>query len=220
MRMAGHLGKPTGAVQNLRVARIDQENNLLFRARSGARSRGRLSDCREIRAVNMATVEIKNLKNEVVGNLDLADAVFAGPINEGLMHLAVKQYRASLRAGTHKTKTRAEVSGSGKKPWKQKGTGRARVGEIRNPLWRKGGIVMGPQPRDYTAPLPRKMFRAALKSALAVKLRDKQLSVVDAFTLESHKTKAFRKRCEAWFRPQDLLVDHQENPNLWLARGI
>ena len=125
----------------------------------------------------------KNLKNEVVGKLDLADAVFAGPINVGLMHLAVKQYRASLRAGTHKTKTRAEVSGSGKKPWKQKGTGRARVGEIRNPLWRKGGTVMGPQPRDYSAPLPKKMFRAALKSALAVKLRDKQLNVVDAFAL-------------------------------------
>jgi large subunit ribosomal protein L4 len=166
----------------------------------------------------MATVEVKNLNNEVVGNLDLADAVFAGPINEGLMHLAVKQYRASLRAGTHKTKTRAEVSGSGKKPWKQKGTGRARVGEIRNPLWRKGGIVMGPQPRDYTAPLPRKMFRAALKSALAVKLRDKQLSVVDAFSLADHKTKAFSQSLtKLGFDRKVLLIDHEENPNLWLA---
>jgi large subunit ribosomal protein L4 len=166
----------------------------------------------------MATVEIKNLNNEVVGNLDLADAVFAGPINEGLMHLAVKQYRASLRAGTHKTKTRAEVSGSGKKPWKQKGTGRARVGEIRNPLWRKGGIVMGPQPRDYTAPLPRKMFRTALKSALAVKLRDKQLSVVDAFSLADHKTKAFlQSLTKLGFDRKILIIDHEENPNLWLA---
>ena len=98
------------------------------------------------------------------------------------MHLAVKQYLASLRSGTHNTKTRAEVSGSGKKPWRQKGTGRARVGEIRNPLWRKGGTVFGPRPRDYEAPLPKKMFRAALKSALAKKLNENQLNVVDAFS--------------------------------------
>src|SRR5213593_332157 len=138
----------------------------------------------------MATVEIKNLSNEVVGTLELSDEIFNGPINEGLMHQAVKQYLASQRAGTHKTKTRAEVSGSGKKPWRQKGTGRARVGEIRNPLWRKGGTVFGPQPRDYTYSLPRKMFRAALRSALAFKLKENQLSVVDAFSLDGHKTKA------------------------------
>src|SRR3954464_1839506 len=129
----------------------------------------------------MATVDIKNLKNEVVGKLDLADAVFAGPINEGLMHLAVKQYRASLRAGTHKTKGRAEVSGSGKKPWKQKGTGRARVGEIRNPLWRKGGTLFGPQPRSYDYALPRKVKLGALRAALAAKLADGTLTVVDRF---------------------------------------
>ena len=166
----------------------------------------------------MATVDIKNLNNEVVGKLDLADAVFAGPVNEGLMHLAVKQYLASLRAGTHKTKTRAEVSGSGKKPWRQKGTGRARVGEIRNPLWRKGGTVFGPRPRDYEAPLPKKMFRAALKSALAKKLQNNQLNVVDAFALESHKTKAFSEALtKLGFGRKVLLIDHQENPNLWLA---
>src|SRR5437764_2197206 len=145
----------------------------------------------------MATVDVKNLKNEVVGQLDLADAVFAGPINEGLMHLAVKQYLASLRAGTHKTKTRAEVSGSGKKPWRQKGTGRARVGEIRNPLWRKGGTVFGPQPRDYTYHLPRKMFRAALRSALSFKLKENQLSIVDVFTLDDHRTKPLAKAIQA-----------------------
>src|SRR5712664_4228910 len=133
----------------------------------------------------MASVDIKNLNNEVVGKLDLADAVFAGPINEGLMHQAVKQYLANQRSGTHKTKTRAEVSGSGRKPWRQKGTGRARVGEIRNPLWRKGGTVFGPQPRDYEYHLPRKMFRAALKSALALTLKENRLSVVEAFALES-----------------------------------
>ena len=166
----------------------------------------------------MATVDIRNLNNEVVGKLDLADAVFAGPINEGLMHQAVKQYLASRRSGTHKTKTRAEVQGSGKKPWRQKGTGRARVGEIRNPLWRKGGTVFGPRPRDYEYHLPKKMFRAALKSALALKLKENQLNVIDAFNLGDHKTKAFAQSlANLGFDRKVLLVDHQENLNLWLA---
>jgi len=166
----------------------------------------------------MASVDIKNLNNEVVGKLDLADAVFAGPINEGLMHQAVKQYLASQRSGTHKTKTRAEVQGSGKKPWRQKGTGRARVGEIRNPLWRKGGTVFGPRPRDYEYHLPKKMFRAALKSALALKLKENQLNVIDAFNLEGHKTKAFAQSlAKLGFDRKVLLVDHEENLNLWLA---
>src|SRR5256886_17321715 len=138
----------------------------------------------------MATVDVKNLKNEVVGKMDLADAVFAGPINEGLMHLAVKQYLAGLRAGTHKTKTRANVSGSGKKPWRQKGTGRARVGEIRNPLWRKGGTVFGPQPRSYDYALPKKVERGALRAALADKLQQGDLIVVDALAVDTVKTKA------------------------------
>jgi len=166
----------------------------------------------------MASVDIKNLNNEVVGQLDLADAVFAGPINVGLMHQAVKQYLATRRSGTHKTKTRAEVQGSGKKPWRQKGTGRARVGEIRNPLWRKGGTVFGPRPRDYEYHLPKKMFRAALKSALALKLKENQLNVVDAFALENHKTKPFAQAlARLGFDRKVLLVDHQENLNLWLA---
>jgi large subunit ribosomal protein L4 len=166
----------------------------------------------------MATVDIKNLKNEVVGQLDLSDDVFNAPINEGLMHLAVKQYQASLRSGTHSTKTRGEVSGSGRKPWKQKGTGRARVGEIRNPLWRKGGTVFGPKPRSYDYPLPRKMFRAALKSALALKLKDNQLNVVDAFSLDTHKTKTFAEALSnLGFDRKVLLIDHQENANLRLA---
>jgi large subunit ribosomal protein L4 len=166
----------------------------------------------------MATVDIRNLNNEVVGKLDLADAVFAGPINEGLMHLAVKQYLASLRSGTHNTKTRAEVSGSGKKPWRQKGTGRARVGEILNPLWRKGGTVFGPRPRNYEAPLPKKMFRAALKSALSKKLQDNELNVVEGFVLESHKTKPFSQTlARLGLDRKVLLVDHEENHNLRLA---
>jgi large subunit ribosomal protein L4 len=166
----------------------------------------------------MASVDVKNLNNDIVGQLDLADAVFAGAINEGLMHLAVKQYLASRRSGTHKTKTRAEVQGSGKKPWRQKGTGRARVGEIRNPLWRKGGTVFGPRPRDYEYHLPRKMFRAALKSALAFKLKQNRLNVVDTFTLENHKTKPFAQAlAKLGFDRKVLVVDHQENLNLALA---
>ena len=166
----------------------------------------------------MATVDIRNLKNEVVGKLELADEVFSGPINEGLLHDAVKQYLATQRAGTHKTKTRAEVAGSGRKPWRQKGTGRARVGEVRNPLWRKGGTVFGPVPRDYSYHLPRKMFRAALKSALALKLRDSQLNVVDAFTLDTPKTKGFAQvLSRLGFERKILVVDHQENLNLSLA---
>jgi len=166
----------------------------------------------------MASVDVKNLNNDIVGKLDLADAVFAGAINEGLMHLAVKQYLASRRSGTHKTKTRAEVQGSGKKPWRQKGTGRARVGEIRNPLWRKGGTVFGPRPRDYEYHLPRKMFRAALKSALAFKLQQTQLNVIDTFTLENHKTKPFAQTlAKLGFDRKVLLVDDKENLNLSLA---
>jgi large subunit ribosomal protein L4 len=166
----------------------------------------------------MPTVEVKNLKNEVVGKLELSDEVFAGPINEGLMHDAVKQYLASQRSGTHKTKTRAEVAGSGRKPWKQKGTGRARVGEVRTPLWRKGGTMFGPVPRDYAYTLPRKMFRSALRSALATKLKDNQLNVVDAFSLDDHKTKAFSQALtRLGLSRKVLVIDHQENPNLRLA---
>jgi large subunit ribosomal protein L4 len=166
----------------------------------------------------MATLDIRNLKNEVVGSFELSDDVFGAPINEGLMHLAVKQYLSGLRSGTHATKTRAEVSGSGRKPWKQKGTGRARVGEIRNPLWRKGGTVFGPKPREYGRALPRKMFRAALKSALSSKLKDNQLNVVDAFNLDSHKTKALSQTLSALgFDRKILLIDHQENAKLSLA---
>src|SRR2546429_2193511 len=137
------------------------------------------------------TVDVVNAENKKVGSVDLSDEVFGGRVKTDLIHESVVRANAAERRGTHATKTRAMVSGSGKKPWRQKGTGRARVGEIRNPLWRKGGTTFGPQPRDYKAPLPKKMFRAALKSALAFKLKENQLNVVDAFTLENHKTKAF-----------------------------
>jgi large subunit ribosomal protein L4 len=136
------------------------------------------------------TVDVVNQQNEKVGSVDLRDEVFGGRIKTDLIHESVVRANAAERRGTHATKTRAAVSGSGKKPWRQKGTGRARVGEIRNPLWRKGGTVFGPQPRSYEYQLPRKVEKGALRAALAVKLKDGAVIVVDALTAGEIKTKA------------------------------
>src|SRR4051794_16456939 len=134
-------------------------------------------------------IDIYNGKKEKIGSLDLSDEVFGGRVKTDLIWQAVVQENASERRGTHATKTRAEVSGSGKKPWRQKGTGRARVGEIRNPLWRKGGTTFGPQPRSYSFDLPKKVTRGALRAALAAKLAAGTLIVVDALTSADRKTK-------------------------------
>ncbi len=140
----------------------------------------------------MANVDVVNLNGEKVGSLELADALFAADqVNEALLWEAVKHYRASLRQGTHATKNRKLVAGSGKKLWKQKGTGRARVGSVRSPLWRHGGTVHGPQPRSYDYPFPRKKLMGALRSALAAKLADGKLTVVDSFELKEPKTKLY-----------------------------
>jgi large subunit ribosomal protein L4 len=124
-------------------------------------------------------IDIVNTKKETVGSLDLKDEVFGGRIKTDLIWEAVTQENAAERRGTHQTKNRSAVSGSGKKPWRQKGTGRARVGEIRNPLWRKGGTVFGPMPRSYEYSLPKKVKLGALREALAAKLADGTLMVVD-----------------------------------------
>jgi large subunit ribosomal protein L4 len=138
----------------------------------------------------MPSVDIFDLRNQVVGSVDLSDAVFGVEVNEALIWEAVRHHRAGLRSGTAKTKVRSEVSGAGKKLWKQKGTGRARVGSIRSPLWRHGGTIHGPVPRSYAYKLPRKMALGALRSALSAKLRDGELKVVRAFDLPDHKTKS------------------------------
>lgn len=138
----------------------------------------------------MPSVDIVDLNNEKVGTVDLADSVFGAEVNEALIYEAVRHSQASRRSGSAKTKTRHEVSGSGKKLWKQKGTGRARMGSIRSPLWRHGGTAHGPVPRDYSYKLPRKMQLGALRSALSAKLRDGELKVVQAFSLPDHKTKS------------------------------
>jgi large subunit ribosomal protein L4 len=140
----------------------------------------------------MATIDVVNLSGKKVGSLELADEVF-GAVNEALLWEAVKHYRASQRAGTHATKNKKLVSGVGKKLWKQKGTGRARVGSIRSPLWRHGGTVHGPQPRSYDYAFPRKKLLGALRSALAAKLADGKLTVVESFELKEAKSKAFRE---------------------------
>jgi len=136
-------------------------------------------------------IDIVNTKKETVGSVDLKDEIFGGVIKTDLIWEAVVQENAAERRGTHATKNRALVSGSGKKPWRQKGTGRARVGEIRNPLWRKGGTVFGPQPRSYEYSLPRKVKLGALRAALAAKLADGTLVVVDKLEADKDKkTKA------------------------------
>src|SRR5919201_92760 len=143
----------------------------------------------------MASIDVVDLSGAKVGTLALADEVF-GAVNEDLLWEAVKHYRASLRAGTHATKKRKLVSGSGRKLWKQKGTGRARIGSIRSPLWRHGGTVHGPQPRSYDYVFPRKKLLGALRSALAAKFADGKLIVVNAFKVDEPKTKLFREALE------------------------
>jgi large subunit ribosomal protein L4 len=162
----------------------------------------------------MPTVDIFDLNNQVVGSLELADAVFAADVNEALIYEAVRQYQAGLRAGTHNTKRRGEVAGSGKKLWKQKGTGRARVGSVRSPVWRHGGTSHGPRPRDYSYKLQKKMLQGALRAALSAKVRDGELKVVQKFALDERKT----KNAAAALKKLDidrkvLLIDNDDDQN-------
>jgi len=168
-------------------------------------------------------INIVNGNNEKIGSVDLSDEVFGGRVKSDLIWEAVVQANASDRRGTHATKNRAAVSGSGKKPWRQKGTGRARVGEIRNPLWRKGGTVFGPQPRSYDYALPRKVKLGALRSAIAAKLADGTLTVVDKLDAASDKktksTAAMLKKLGATGKTLVIDVNHGEAFTL-TARNI
>src|SRR6202048_3918000 len=167
----------------------------------------------------MATIDIHNLSGDKVGTLDLAEEVF-GAVNEDLLWEAVKHYRAAHRAGTHATKNKKLVSGAGKKLWKQKGTGRARIGSIRSPLWRHGGTVHGPQPRSYDYAFPKKKLLGALRSALASKFADGKLIVVKSFEVKEPKTKLFRESLDKLkIDGTTLLVDNStvENRNLELS---
>jgi len=166
----------------------------------------------------MPVVDVVNLSGKKVGQVELADGVFAAKVNPHLLHEASRWYLASQRAGTHATKVRSEVQGSGKKLWRQKGTGRARMGSIRSPIWRKGGTVHGPHPRDYSYRLPHKVLLGALRSALSAKFAEQKLTVVDAWSLETHKTKALRATLDKLNGDRTiLLVDNGTNRNLELA---
>ncbi|MFN6201883.1 MAG: 50S ribosomal protein L4 [Acidobacteriota bacterium] len=166
----------------------------------------------------MPTVDVKNLKNESVGQLELSEDVFGAPLNEALIYDAVRNYLTNQRQGTVKTKTRGNVSGSGKKLWKQKGTGRARIASLRSPLWKGGGNVHGPQPRDWTSELPKKMKRGALSSVLSERLREGNLVVVDGLNLESNKTKAFAGIVKAMgWDARTLIVETEPQENLVLS---
>ncbi len=168
----------------------------------------------------MANVDVVNLNGDKVGSLDLADAVF-GQINEALLWEAVKHYRASQRQGTHATKNRKLVAGSGKKLWKQKGTGRARVGSVRSPLWRHGGTVHGPQPRSYDYAFPRKKLLGALRSALASKLADGKLTVVDTLEIKEAKTKLYRAALDKLGATRTtLVVENGKTLGEGLMRGV
>jgi len=164
------------------------------------------------------TVDVVNQQNEKIGSLDLNDAVFGGRVKTDLIHQSVIRSNAAERRGTHATKTRAMVSGSGKKPWRQKGTGRARVGEIRNPLWRKGGTVFGPQPRSYEYQLPRKVEKGALRAAITQKLRDGAVIIVEALSVGEIKTKAAAEMLKRFgVNGKTLLVDVKPEDKLALS---
>ncbi len=164
----------------------------------------------------MPTVKVRNLKNEEVGDLELSDAVFGAELNEPLIHAAVKAHLANARQGTVGTKTRGDVSGSGRKLWKQKGTGRARVASIRTPLWKGGGNAHGPQARDWSQNLPKKMRRGALRSALSERLREGNLVVIEEFLLEQPKTREFIAALAAlgFDGGKTLIVDTRDNEGL------
>jgi large subunit ribosomal protein L4 len=166
----------------------------------------------------MPTVDVVDLQNQKVGEVELADDVFGAEVNQSLLYEAVRQYQAGQRAGTHATKVRSEVAGSGKKLWKQKGTGRARMGSVRSPIWRHGGTVHGPQPRDYSYKMPKKMLQGALRSALSAKLRDGELKVVQGFEFADHKTKSAAAALKTLDANRTVLVvDNAGSRNLSLG---
>jgi len=165
----------------------------------------------------MVKVKVRNIKNKEVSEMELPEAIFDYPLNEHLIYEAVKNYNANQRQGTACTKTRSEVSGSGKKLWKQKGTGRARMGAVRSPLWRKGGTTFGPKPRDYSYAMPKKARRNAIKSVLSDKVRNDCLLIIDEVKLASAKTKDALKTLKHFRFDKLLIVDQRDNNELMLS---
>jgi large subunit ribosomal protein L4 len=167
----------------------------------------------------MPVADVKNLEGKTVGKMELADDVFGAKVNQNLLHETVRHYLAGRHRGTHQTKDKSEVSGSGRKLWKQKGTGRARVGSIRSPLWRHGGTVHGPTPRSYDYALPKKMILGALRSALSAKFAEQKITIVDAWKLGSHKTKLFREQLSRLDGETRTILLVESGANLNLERA-
>ena len=168
----------------------------------------------------MANVSVYNMEGNEVGTMELNDAVFGAKINEHLVHLAVVRQLANKRQGTQKAKTRSEVRGGGRKPWRQKGTGHARQGSTRAPQWTGGGVVFAPKPRDYSFKLNKKERRAALKSALSSKVAENKIIVLDAFNMEEVKTKKFKAVMDALKVSKALVVVDNNNNVVLSARNI
>ena len=165
----------------------------------------------------MVKIKVRNIQNKEVSELELPEEIFDYPLKEHLIYEAVKNYNANQRQGTACTKTRSEVSGSGKKLWKQKGTGRARMGAIRSPLFRKGGTTFGPKPRDYSYAMPKKARRNAIKSVLSEKIRNDRLFIIDEVKLDSKKTKDTIKTLSNFAFDKLLIVDKKDNSDLMLS---
>ena len=165
----------------------------------------------------MVKIKVKNIQSDDVSEMELPEDIFNYPLKEHLIYEAVKNYRANQRSGNAATKTRGKVSGSGRKLWRQKGTGRARMGSIRSPLWRTGGTTFGPQPRDYSYKMPKKARRNALKSVLSDKLRNSRIWVIDKIDVNSNKTRETLTTLKKFDFDKLLIVDKKENSNLLLS---
>lgn len=165
----------------------------------------------------MPTVQVIDTSGKKIKEVKAPDEIFAVPLKEHLLYEAVINYRANQRQGTASTKTRAEVRGGGRKPWRQKGTGRARAGSIRSPIWKGGGTTFGPRPRDYSYSLPKKAKKGALKSALSIKLEEKKLLIVDALELKEPQTKQAAALIKGLKVDSVLIVDKHDNKNLFLS---
>jgi large subunit ribosomal protein L4 len=165
----------------------------------------------------MIKLKVKDLQNKDVSEIRLPEEIFDYPLKEHLIYEAVKNFRANQRQGTASTKTRGKVAGSGRKPWRQKGTGRARAGSTRSPLWRSGGTTFGPQPRDYSYHMPKKAKRNALKSVLSDKIRHNRIYVIDEFKMKSKKTRETLSLLNNFDFDKLLIVDKKENQELILA---
>jgi len=162
----------------------------------------------------MAVADVFDIEKKKVAQIDLNDAVFGADVNESVIYEVVKMQLANRRSGTASTKTRSDVSGGGKKPWRQKGTGRARAGTSRSPLWRSGGIVFGPHPRDYSYSVPKKVRKKALISALSMKFKQNKMLVLKDIPMEKISTKAFQKIVSLFDLKKALFVIHENNETL------